>query len=149
MADYDESVLDKTERTLVLLKPDAVARCLAGEILHRFERKGLKIAAVKGIVFDRPLCQRHYREHVGKPYFEAIVSYMTGGPSIALILSGPKAVAQVRQLVGPTDSSQAPAGTIRGDLALDFRHNLVHASDSTESAQREIPLFFKPEEFLI
>ncbi len=149
MADYDESVLGQVERTLVLLKPDAVARSLAGEILHRFERKGLTIAAIKGIVFDRPLCQRHYREHADKPYFEAIVSYMTGGPSIAMILSGPKAVAQVRQLVGPTDASRAPAGTIRGDLALDFRHNLVHASDSTESAQREIPLFFKPEELLI
>ena len=128
--------------TLVLLKPDAVARNLAGEILARFERKGLTIVAMKMLQITPELARRHYVEHANKPFYPDLEKYVTGGLSIALILEAPEVISIVRTLVGPTDGSLAPPGTIRGDYSLSFRFNLVHASDSPQSAAREIAVFF-------
>ena len=131
-----------TERTLVLIKPDAVRRGLVGEILNRFERKGLAIDAMVHRTMDAALADEHYAEHVEKPFYPPLKEFMTSGPLIAAILSGDQAVDVVRALVGATDGRRAAAGTIRGDFSLSNRENLVHASDSADSAKREIALWF-------
>jgi nucleoside-diphosphate kinase len=136
------------ERSLIILKPDTVQRGLAGQILKRFEAKGLKIIGMKMIRIDRDLAERHYAEHKGKPFFEDVVGYITSGPVIAAVLTGPSAVTVIRQMLGATDGRKAPAGTIRGDFSIATRYNLVHGSDSPESADREVALFFRPEELL-
>jgi nucleoside-diphosphate kinase len=130
------------ERTLVLLKPDAVRRGLVGEVLTRFERKGLAIDAMELRHLDAPLADRHYGEHVEQPWYPPLRTFITSGPLVALVLSGDQAIEVVRRLIGVTDGRAAAPGTIRGDLSLSNRENLVHASDSAESAAREIALFF-------
>ncbi len=130
------------ERTLVLVKPDALRRGLLGEIIGRFERKGLTIDALQLRTMDDALADLHYAEHVDKGWYPPLKAFMTGGPLAALILSGDQAIAVVRALVGATDGRVAAAGTIRGDLSLSNRENLVHASDSAESSKREISLWF-------
>jgi nucleoside-diphosphate kinase len=131
-----------TERTLVLIKPDAIRRGLVGEILGRFERKGLGIEQLRLRGMDADLADQHYAEHVDKPFYPPLKDFMTGGPLIALIVSGDQAVDVVRLLTGATDGRKAAPGTIRGDLSLSNRENLVHASDSLDSAKREIALWF-------
>jgi nucleoside-diphosphate kinase len=131
-----------TERTLVLIKPDAVRRGLVGEILGRFERKCLAIDAMVYRTMDATLADEHYAEHVEKAFYPPLKEFMTGGPLVAAILSGDQAVEVVRALVGATDGRKAAAGTIRGDFSLSNRENLVHASDSPVSAKREIALWF-------
>lgn len=130
------------ERTLILIKPDAMQRGLAGEIISRLERRGLRIAAMKLFRMDEALARRHYAEHEGKPFFGPLVSYITSGPVIAAVLEGVDAVDAVRKTIGATNPARAEAGTIRGDLALETGRNLVHGSDSLGSARREITLFF-------
>ena len=131
-----------TERTLVLIKPDAVRRGLIGEILGRFERKGLAVDAMLLRTMDVALADRHYAEHVDKPFYPPLRDFMVGGPLVSLIVSGDEAIAVVRALVGATDGRKAAAGTIRGDMSLSNRENLVHASDSPDSAKRELALWF-------
>lgn len=133
-------------RTLVLLKPDAVQRGLVGEIISRLEARGLKIVAMKMLHMDERLAQRHYDIHIGKPFFEGLVAYITAKPIIAAIFEGKNAVEVVRATMGKTDPAQAMPGTIRGDLALDVACNLIHGSDSGESAKKEIDIFFSKEE---
>ena len=130
------------ERTLVLIKPDAVQRALAGAILARFEQRGLTIRAAKFVQVDRDLAEEHYAEHVEKPFYPPLKDFMTGGPLVAMVVSGDQVVDVVRALVGATDGRKAAPGTIRGDLSLSNRENLVHASDSAESAKRELALWF-------
>lgn len=130
------------ERSLVLVKPDAVRRGLIGEILGRFERKGLVIEAMVLRTMDAALADRHYADHVEKPFYPPLKVFMTSGPLVALVVSGDEAIEVVRTMVGATDGRKAAAGTIRGDLALSNRENLVHASDSPESAKRELALWF-------
>jgi nucleoside-diphosphate kinase len=130
------------ERTLVLIKPDAVRRGLVGELLGRFERKGLAIEAMVLRTMDAELADTHYAEHVTRDFYPPLKTFMTSGPLVALILSGDQAIDVVRALVGATDGRKAAAGTIRGDLSLSNRENLVHASDSSDSAKREIALWF-------
>ncbi|HEX6701120.1 MAG TPA: nucleoside-diphosphate kinase [Gaiellaceae bacterium] len=130
------------ERTLVLIKPDAVQRDLAGEILARFERRGLEVRAAKLLLVDRTLAERHYTEHVEKPFFGELVDFITSAPTFALVLEGESAVGVVRTTIGATNPRDAAPGTIRGDLALAMPDNLVHGSDSPESAEREIALWF-------
>jgi len=132
----------ETERTLVLIKPDAVRRGLVGEVLSRFERKGLVIEALTLRTMDAELADRHYAEHLAKPFYPPLKEFMTGGQLVALVLSGDRAVEVVRTLTGATDGRAAAAGTVRGDLSLSNRENLVHASDSPESAKRELALWF-------
>ena len=134
------------ERTLVLMKPDAMQRGLAGEILSRLERRGLRIAALRLFQMDEAMARRHYGEHEGKPFYEGLISYITACPIIAAVLEGSDAVEVVRRTVGATNPAEAEAGTIRGDLALETGRNLIHGSDSTESAKREIALFFREDE---
>jgi nucleoside-diphosphate kinase len=136
------------DRTLILLKPDAVARGLAGEILSRFERRGLVVAACKLVHVDDGLARKHYAEHDGKPFFAGLVSYIKSGPVLALVVEGKDVVAVTRALIGATDPRKAAPGTIRADLAMDIGRNLVHGSDSPESAKREIDLWFKPGEIV-
>ena len=135
------------EHTLVLIKPDAVRRGLVGEIIHRFERKGLAVEALELRTMDAALADEHYAEHVTKPFYPPLKEFMTSGPLVAAVLSGDQAVEVVRALVGATDGRKATAGTIRGDLSLSNRENLVHASDSPESAKREIALWFPGTEY--
>lgn len=130
------------EQTFVMLKPDAIERGVMGEILSRFERKSLKPIRLVWRTLDGELLKKHYAHLADKPFFPEIVAYMTRGPVLASIWEGRDAVAVVRRLVGPTDCGDAEPGTIRGDFGVDFRENLVHASDSVEAAQREIALFF-------
>ncbi|MGW3072543.1 MULTISPECIES: nucleoside-diphosphate kinase [Streptomycetaceae] len=132
-----------SQRTLVLLKPDAVRRGLAGEIISRIERKaGWRFAAIELRTFDRATLEQHYAEHVGRPFYEPLLEFMTSGPSIALIVEGEEVVRGIRMLAGATNPLEAGAGTIRGDYATITRENLIHASDSPESAEREIKIFF-------
>lgn len=130
------------ERTLVLIKPDAVRRGLVGELIGRFERKGLAIEAMALRAMDAELADQHYAEHVDKAFYPPLKEFMTGGPLVALILSGDQAIDVVRALTGATDGRRAVPGTIRGDYSLSNRENLVHASDSVDSAKREISLWF-------
>ena len=131
-----------SERTLVLIKPDAVRRGLVGEIIARFERKGLTFDALVLRRMDADLADQHYAEHVEKPFYPPLKAFMTGGPLVAMVLSGDQAIEVVRALTGATDGRKAAPGTVRGDLSLSNRENLVHASDSPESAKREIALWF-------
>ena len=130
------------ERTLVLLKPDAVQRALVGEIVSRLERKGLRFAAMKLMRVSEELAHTHYGEHEGKPFFEGLVSFITSGPVLAIIVEGENAVALVRSLMGATNPAEASPGTVRGDLGIAIGMNLIHGSDSLESAARETALFF-------
>jgi nucleoside-diphosphate kinase len=130
------------ERTLVLVKPDGVRRLLTGEIISRFEAKGLRPVAVELKTLTEAIAREHYGEHDGKPFFDALVTFITSGPLVAAVLEGPRAVAAARAVMGSTDPVGAAPGTIRGDLALEMSENLVHGSDSPESAAREIALFF-------
>jgi nucleoside-diphosphate kinase len=131
-----------SERTLVLIKPDAVRRGLVGEVLGRFERKGLGIVCMDLRTIDTATADRHYAEHVAKDWYPPLRAFITSGPLVAMVLEGDQAVAVVRGLNGATDGRAAAAGTIRGDLSLSNRENLVHASDSVESSAREISIFF-------
>jgi nucleoside-diphosphate kinase len=130
------------ERSLVLVKPDAIRRGLLGEILSRFERKGLEIEALVLRTMDAELADQHYAEHVEKAFYPPLKEFMTGGPMVAMVLSGDQVVEVVRTLVGATDGRKAAPGTIRGDMSLSNRENLVHASDSPESAKRELAFWF-------
>lgn len=130
------------ERTLVLLKPDAVQRALVGEIVSRLERKGLRFAAMKLMHVSEELAHRHYGEHEGKPFFEGLVSFITSGPVLAMIVEGENAVVLVRGIMGATNPAEASPGTVRGDLGIAIGMNLIHGSDSLESAARETALFF-------
>jgi nucleoside-diphosphate kinase len=134
------------DRSLVLIKPDAIQRALAGQIISRLERKGLKIIAMKILHMDKDLAQRHYAIHKGKPFFDDLVSFITSSPLIAVVLQGENAVQIIRQMMGETDPAKASSGTIRGDFGIDIGRNLVHGSDSPENARREIDLFFSAEE---
>ena len=130
------------ERTLVLIKPDAMQRGLAGEIIARLERRGLRIVGMRLFQMDEALARRHYAEHEGKPFYQTLVDFITACPIIAAVFEGPSAVEVVRATMGATDPRKAAPGTIRGDLGLSITQNLVHGSDSLESARREIALFF-------
>jgi nucleoside-diphosphate kinase len=130
------------DRTLILVKPDAFARGLTGEIIARFERKGLRIAALKHMQMDRELASQHYAEHEGKGFFDELVDFITSGPLVAMVLEGYEAVTAARQVIGATNPLEASPGSIRGDYALEVGQNMVHGSDSNESAQREAKLFF-------
>jgi len=136
------------ERSLVLIKPDAVQRRLAGEIISRFEKKGLKIVAMKMLHMDEALAQRHYAIHKGKAFFADLVNFITSGPIIAVIFQGKNAVTIIRQMMGETDPSKALSGTIRGDFGIDIGYNLIHGSDSLENASTEMNLFFSQEEII-
>jgi nucleoside-diphosphate kinase len=136
------------EKSLVLIKPDAVQRGLAGEVISRLEKKGLKIVAMKMLHMDQALAQRHYAVHKGKAFFDDLVNFITSGPVIAIILQGENAVEIIRQMMGATDPARASGGTIRGDFGIDIGHNLVHGSDSLQNASQEIDLFFSPEDIL-
>lgn len=136
------------QRTLILLKPDAVQRRLVGEITGRFERKGLRLAGLKLLTATRELAEQHYAVHKGKPFYESLLAFLTSGPTVALVWEGREAVAVGRALMGLTDGAKSPPGTVRGDLALSVQNNLVHGSDSPESAAREIALWFRPEEIV-
>ena len=134
------------ERTLVLIKPDAVGRKLAGEILGRFEGRGLELRAAKLLTVDRELAEEHYAEHREKPFFGELVEFITSAPTLALVLEGEGAIAVVRATIGATDPADSAPGTIRGDLALSMPDNLVHGSDSPGSAEREVALWFSDDE---
>jgi nucleoside-diphosphate kinase len=137
---------DDVERTLVLVKPDAMQRALAGEILSRLERRGLRIIALRLLQMDEGLARRHYAEHEGKPFYEGLIAYITACPIIAAVFEGTSAVEAVRKTMGATDPAAADPGTIRGDLGLETGRNLIHGSDSLESAKREVALFFPEDE---
>ncbi len=129
-------------RTLILVKPDAFERGLTGEVIARFERKGLKLTAAKLMTADEAIANEHYAEHSEKPFFGELVEFITGGPLVALVLEGPNAVPAARQLIGATDPVEADAGSIRGEFGTEVTFNLVHGSDSEESAEREIGIWF-------
>ncbi len=131
-----------TERTFVMVKPDGVRRGLIGDVIDRFERKGLKLEQMRMLTIDTDLAGRHYAEHTEKPFFGELVSFITGGPVVAMEWSGSDAVSIARTLIGPTNPAVAPPGTVRGDLGTLITENIVHGSDSIESAEREIRLFF-------
>lgn len=136
------------ERTLVILKPDAVQRCLVGKIIGRFEDRGLKLIGMKLMQIPRSLAEKHYAVHQGKPFFEPLLDYITSGAVVVLAIEGPNAIEVVRAMMGSTDGSKAPSGTIRGDYGLTVRYNLVHGSDSAESAATELALFFADDELV-
>ena len=140
--------MSQTQRTLVILKPDAVQRQLVGEILGRLEAKGLKIVGLKMVQISQELARRMYAVHEGKEFYEPLVEFMTASPAVTCVLEGIGAIAVVRKLVGATFCPDAEAGTIRGDLGMSRRYNLVHASDSPESAATEIPVFFSEDELM-
>ena len=131
------------ERTLILIKPDAMERALAGEVISRLERRGLRIVAIRLFQMEESLAKKHYTEHEGKRFFQSLISYITSGPIIAAVFEGTGAVDAVRKTVGATNPANADAGTIRGDFGLETGRNLIHASDSLESATREVSLFFE------
>ena len=130
------------DRSLILVKPDAFGRGLTGEIIARFERKGLRIVALRHMTMDRALAERHYAEHAEKPFFGELVEFITSGPLVAMVLEGTETVTAARQVIGATNPLEAAPGSIRGDFAIETGQNLVHGSDSPESARREIELFF-------
>ena len=142
--------MSEHERTFVMVKPDGVKRGLIGEIVSRFEDRGLKLVAGKFMQIDRDLAEEHYGEHEGKPFFEGLVDFITSGPVFAMVWEGQDAVRQVRHMMGETDPAESPAGTIRGDLGLDLGRNVIHASDHEDpgSNEREIELFFDDDELL-
>ena len=130
------------ERTLILVKPDAFGRNLTGEIIARFERKGLRLAALQQMTMSRELAARHYAEHEGKPFYDELVDFITSGPLVAMVLEGEQAVLAARQVIGATNPLEANTGSIRGDFAIAVGQNMVHGSDSTASGVREVSLFF-------
>jgi nucleoside-diphosphate kinase len=136
------------ERTLILLKPDCLQRRLVGTILARFEQKGLRLAAMKLLQVPRSLAEKHYEEHRERDFYPSLLSFLTSGPTLALVLEGREAVTVARNLIGATDGVKAAPGTIRGDHSISKQNNLVHGSDSLASAQREIALWFRPEELV-
>ena len=136
------------QRTLILIKPDALQRGLAGEVISRIEKRGLKIVALKLMQIDDALARRHYAEHEGKPFLDGLVRFITASPVIAGVIEGPNAVEATRATMGATDPQQAAPGTIRGDLGLYIQNNLIHGSDSPASAQREIALFFNDRDII-
>lgn len=136
------------QKTLVLLKPDCVQRHLIGTIIGRLERKGLRLTAMKLVQATRQLAEKHYAVHQGKPFYESLVSFVTAGPTVAMVWEGREAVAVVRNLMGPTDGTKAAPGTVRGDFAISIQNNLVHGSDSPENAASEIALWFQPSELV-
>lgn len=135
-----------TQRTFCLVKPDGVARGLVGEVLGRFERRGLKIDALRLLTLSRELAEQYYAEHKGKPFYDGLIEYVTSGPAVAMVLEGEDAVAVVRSMMGATDPAKAAPGTIRRDFGQHIGQNVIHGSDSSESASREIALFFRPRE---
>lgn len=136
------------ERSLVLVKPDGVQRGLIGEIIQRFENRGLRLVAAKFLQVSPELAKAHYAVHEGKPFYDALIKFITSAPVMALVWTGPEAISAIRQTVGKTRGTEADPGTIRHDFALQARYNLVHASDSVENAEAEIALWFKPEEIV-
>lgn len=138
----------EVQRTFVAIKPDGVQRGLIGDIVSRFEKKGLKIIGMKFMQVSRQLAETHYGEHKGKPFFDGLVNFITSGPILALVLEGKEAIAVSRTLIGATNPVSAAPGTIRGDLALEIGRNIVHGSDGPESAKREISIFFSDEELV-
>ena len=136
------------ERTYVMVKPDGVQRGLVSSVISRFERRGLKVVGLKMLQIPRELAEEHYGEHKGKPFFEALVGYIISSPVVAMVLEGKNAVAVARDMMGATDPQKASPGTIRGEFGLDIGRNVVHGSDSTTSAEREISLFFKQDELV-
>jgi nucleoside-diphosphate kinase len=134
------------QRSFVMLKPDAVKRRLAGEVLGRFEKRGLKIMAAKFMVISKDLAEKHYGEHSEKPFFKDLVDYITSGPVLATVIEGEECISLIRRMVGATNPQEADLGTIRGDYAIDTGRNIIHASDSASSATREIALFFEDTE---
>jgi nucleoside-diphosphate kinase len=136
------------QRTLILLKPDCIQRRLMGEIIGRFERKGLRLVGMKFLQASRDLAERHYTVHKGKSFYDSLLAFLTGGPTLAMVWEGREAVAVARTLMGVTDGTKAPPATIRGDFALSVQNNLVHGSDSVENAAAEIALWFKPDELV-
>jgi nucleoside-diphosphate kinase len=136
------------QQTLILLKPDCVQRRLIGEITQRFEKKGLRVAGLKFLQADRSLAEKHYAVHKGKPFYESLLTFLTSGPTVAMVWEGREAVAVCRNLMGSTDGAKAPPGTIRGDHALSVQNNLIHGSDSPENAASEIALWFKRDELV-
>jgi len=136
------------ERTFVMIKPDGVQRGLVGEIVRRFEARGLKIVGMKMLQMSNDFAKKHYEVHIGKPFFDGLLKYITSGPVVAMVLEGTEAVAAARATMGATNPAKAAPGTIRADLGLEMGHNLIHGSDGPETAQTEIALWFKPEELL-
>jgi len=136
------------ERTLVLVKPDAMQRGLASEVLGRFERRGLKMVAARMLLIDEALAARHYAEHVGKPFYERLCNFITSGPVIAVVYEAEGAVALARQTIGATDPAKAAPGSIRGDFGINMGRNMVHGSDSPESAAHEVALFFEEKDIV-
>jgi nucleoside-diphosphate kinase len=136
------------QRTLILLKPDCVQRRLIGTIVQRFEQKGLRLVGLKFVQAGRDLAEKHYAVHKGKPFYDSLLSFLTSGPTVALVWEGREAVAVARTLMGPTDGTKAPPATIRGDFAISVQNNLVHGSDSPENAAAEIALWFRPDELV-
>jgi len=135
------------ERSLVLIKPDAIKRGLAGTIINRLEGQGLKLVALKMLHLDKQLAQRHYAIHKDKPFFDGLVNYISSAPIIAAVFEGERAVEVIRKIMGATDPANAEAGTIRGDFGLDIERNVIHGSDSVKTAHEEIKLFFSQDEF--
>ena len=136
------------QRTLILLKPDCVQRRLVGAIIRRFEQKGLRLSALKLVQASRELAEKHYAVHKGKAFYESLLRFLSSGPTVAMVWEGPEAVAVARTMMGPTDGTKAPPGTIRGDFAVSVQNNLIHGSDSPENAAAEIALWFRPEELV-
>jgi nucleoside-diphosphate kinase len=136
------------ERTLIIIKPDAVQRGLSGEIIRRFEQRGLRIVGMKFLSVDRPLAEQHYAVHRGKEFYNGLVDYIISGPVVVMALEGTNAIAAARNTIGATNPANAPAGSIRGDLGLEIGRNLVHGSDSVENGEKEIALWFKPAELV-
>ncbi len=136
------------ERTFVMVKPDGVQRGLVGEIVRRFEARGLRIVGMKMLQLSEDFAKKHYEVHVGKPFFEGLIQYITSGPVVAMVLEGPEAITAARATMGATNPTKAAPGTIRADLGLEMGRTLVHGSDGPETAQTEIALWFKPEELL-
>jgi nucleoside-diphosphate kinase len=140
--------MENIHKTLILLKPDAVYRHLVGEILGRFEHKGLRIVAMKIMHAGKELASKHYAVHRERPFYQSLIEFLTSGPMVALVLEGREAINVARSLIGPTDGAKAPPGTIRGDFALSVQNNLIHGSDAPETAASEIALWFTPEELV-
>lgn len=136
------------ERTFIMVKPDGVQRGLVGEVISRFERRGLKLVGMRMLTIDEELARRHYAAHVNKGFFPDLLAYITSAPVVAMVWEAPSAISLARQMLGPTNAKEAPGGTLRGDFCLDIGFNLVHGSDSPEAAEREIGLFFRAEQLM-
>lgn len=134
------------ERTFIAIKPDGVKRALIGKIISRIEDKGFKIVAIKMLQVDEELASKHYAEHIGKPFYPGLVKFITSGPIVAMVVEGQNVISDMRQIMGKTNPQNAEVGTIRGDFSPEMSFNVIHGSDSSESAEREINLYFKPEE---